>query len=149
MTDTDPMGTPDPTPSRIPDARRCTATNKSGGRCGQRAIPGGHVCKFHGGAAPQVKRKAQLRLAELVDPAIAQLARMLTQADKDSDKLRAAENILDRAGYGRSATVEVDDKREFILAQIGAIQARREEDIQDAEIVDEDPYTDPTTEETT
>ena len=55
---------------------RCTARSKgTGERCKQTAIPGGTVCRFHGGGAPSVKRKAALRLASLVDPAIGTLAR--------------------------------------------------------------------------
>jgi hypothetical protein len=41
----------------------CSAHSKrSGKRCKQPAIPGGTVCRFHGGGAPQVIAKAQERL---------------------------------------------------------------------------------------
>jgi hypothetical protein len=50
------------------DGRQCTATNKAGQQCRRAAILGGHVCRLHGGAAPQVKRKAAQRLADLIDP---------------------------------------------------------------------------------
>lgn len=43
--------------------RRCTATNRSGERCGRAPIPGGTVCRVHGGAAPAVKAAAERRLA--------------------------------------------------------------------------------------
>lgn len=47
------------------DSRRCTGTSKqSGERCGRPAIPGGTVCNFHGGKAPQVVAAAQRRLVE-------------------------------------------------------------------------------------
>jgi hypothetical protein len=47
----------------------CTAMSKrSGKRCRNFAIHGGTVCPKHGGSAPQVKRKAQERLADLIDP---------------------------------------------------------------------------------
>lgn len=48
--------------------RRCTAHLKSGQQCKKRPIVGGHVCATHGGAAPQVKRKAAERIADLIDP---------------------------------------------------------------------------------
>lgn len=42
--------------------RRCIGTNRAGGRCGRVAIPGGRVCWYHGGAAPQVQAAATRRL---------------------------------------------------------------------------------------
>lgn len=55
---------------RTQDARRqCVGKAKSTGkRCSNAPIPGGTVCRVHGGAAPQVIRKAQERLADLIDP---------------------------------------------------------------------------------
>lgn len=60
---------------------------------------------MHGGAAPQTKRKASLRLLELIDPAIATLAREMATAEKSADKQRAANSILDRAGMPRRTEV--------------------------------------------
>lgn len=46
-------------------ASQCTATSKqTGERCRQRPIPGGTVCRFHGGKAPAVAAKAAERQAE-------------------------------------------------------------------------------------
>lgn len=42
---------------------RCTARRTNGQPCRAWAIHGGYVCVAHGGAAPQVKRAAQRRLA--------------------------------------------------------------------------------------
>ena len=44
---------------------RCSA---KGGKCRRAAIRGGTVCQYHGGGAPQVKKAAQERLADLIDP---------------------------------------------------------------------------------
>jgi hypothetical protein len=53
----------------------CTAHSaRTGLPCQKHAIAGASVCRTHGGAAPQVKRKARERLAILVDPAIDELA---------------------------------------------------------------------------
>lgn len=41
---------------------KCTATNKAGHRCGSNPIRGATVCWKHGGAAPQVKALAAVRL---------------------------------------------------------------------------------------
>lgn len=47
-------------------ADQCTAKAKSTGqRCGKPAIPGGTVCRIHGGATPVIKAAGQRRLAEL------------------------------------------------------------------------------------
>ncbi len=58
-------------PSPGPESRRCTARSKqTRNRCGRMAIPGGFVCKFHGGATKQVKRKAAERIREVLADAI-------------------------------------------------------------------------------
>lgn len=46
-----------------PTSERCPATSKrTGERCGQ-FVPGGGVCRWHGGAARQVKAKREARIA--------------------------------------------------------------------------------------
>lgn len=51
------------------DRRRCTAKSaRTGQPCKKYAILGGTVCDTHGGSAPQVKRAAAERLADLIDP---------------------------------------------------------------------------------
>lgn len=50
-------------PSQPSQQRRCIATAKSTGqRCGRAPIPGGEVCKVHGGGSPKVRAAAQRRL---------------------------------------------------------------------------------------
>ena len=94
------------------DDRRCTATaNATGERCRRYAIAGGTVCPTHGGSAPQVKRAAAMRLLDLVDPALGTLARALDYDDTNywgpADRLRAAADVLDRAGYPKGAALEL------------------------------------------
>ncbi len=50
--------------SRLPWAQPCTARRRDGSPCGSYAIRGGSVCRMHGGAAPQVKHAAHMRLLE-------------------------------------------------------------------------------------
>jgi hypothetical protein len=66
----------------------CTALSKQTGKpCKLKAIPGGTVCRFHGGAAKQVKAKAAVR-AELITWGVADalddpgevLLRLVTQS---------------------------------------------------------------------
>jgi hypothetical protein len=40
---------------------QCRATSRTGNRCKNKAIPGGAVCRFHGGASPHVASKAAVR----------------------------------------------------------------------------------------
>jgi hypothetical protein len=47
-----------------PMRRQCTATARSGDPCRNIAVAGAFVCRFHGGAAPQVQAKAAVRLIE-------------------------------------------------------------------------------------
>jgi len=56
---------------------QCTAHRKSGAQCRATAIKGGTVCVVHGGAAPQVIRKAAERLKEARDLALARLTERL------------------------------------------------------------------------
>ena len=43
---------------------RCSAHNNRRQECGCGAVPGGRVCRNHGGAAPQVRAAAQRRVVE-------------------------------------------------------------------------------------
>lgn len=106
-----------------PDTPRCIATNRQGNRCGSQPIPGGTVCRMHGGAAPQVQRKARLRLLELIDPAISLLANEMSNADKSADRQRAANSILDRAGVPRvTKQDDAQTAREMLLARLIAMR---------------------------
>lgn len=115
----------DPKEAPTQGGRQCTAKNRQGVRCGNAAILGGTVCRTHGGSAPQVRRKAALRLQELIDPAIGTLAREMAKADKSADRQRAANSILDRAGVPRTATVLDGESAKALLAE--RIQALRDE----------------------
>jgi hypothetical protein len=50
--------------ARIRQARGCRAHRKDGRPCRNYAITGGYVCRMHGGAAGQVRRKAGERVLE-------------------------------------------------------------------------------------
>lgn len=111
--------------STLGPPRQCTAKrNSDGERCTKAPIKGGTVCATHGGSAPQVRRKAALRLLELVEPAIAVLAREMVNADKSSDRQRAANSVLDRAGVPRTATViDGDSAKALLFERINALRA--------------------------
>lgn len=76
--------------------QRCHAHSRSGAQCKQPAIHGGAVCRYHGGAAPQVQASAQARLLALQFPAIARLGQLVEQTDYPSTAYQAARDVLDR-----------------------------------------------------
>lgn len=96
----------------------CGRKTRAGTPCKKPPIKGATVCRLHGGAAPQVKRAAKLRLLELVDPAIATVARIMATSDSDAVRLKAAETILDRGGLPKGAQVTVDDARSALIAKL-------------------------------
>jgi hypothetical protein len=66
-----------PKPKKPKPAPKCTAKSKtSGKRCAQPAIPGGAVCRFHGGGAPQVQRKAAERLEATKERVLLEMCRI-------------------------------------------------------------------------
>lgn len=94
----------------VPDpmAGKCTATNRQGKRCGKHAIPGGTVCRMHGGAAPQVKAAALARLMALQHPAIDRLEKLIHQDEYPSTAFAAARDILDRTMGKAHESVSVE-----------------------------------------
>lgn len=106
----------------VDDDNRCTATATSTGeRCKRAAIKGSNVCYVHGGAASQVKKKAQERLDEMADDTTAEMQEtvsdflsMYDDADPETKVaiLREARkvwtDILDRTGHGPTEKREVD-----------------------------------------
>ena len=90
---------------------RCKARKRDGTPCMRYPLRGTTVCRLHGGSAPQVQRSARLRLLELVDPALSNLADILSRKNVlDADKIRACTAILDRAGYGPNSKLTVEQK---------------------------------------
>ena len=75
----------------------------------RRSFPASRVCRYHGGAAPQVIKRAQERIRELEHPALDAIAKILDPKSLSSDtaRLSAAHDILDRCGYKQAKHVEV------------------------------------------
>lgn len=90
------------------ESKKCRATSKrSGKQCGKWAMPGGFVCEFHGGKAPQVKAKAEQRLREMVDPMISRLHDLAMQTDNLKVASDCVRDALDRAGIGEVVQAKV------------------------------------------
>ena len=78
---------------------RCNATRPNGGRCRREAEDGGVVCDQHGGAAPQVRRRAAERLIMTADQAAQMLVRMMEDTEVPFGvRAKIAQDLLDRAG---------------------------------------------------
>ena len=92
---------------------QCKAKSKqSQQRCKRHAIAGGTVCAIHGGKASQVIAAARLRLAALVDPAIARLEKVIKDPEHEASAVRAAKDVLDRAGLKPTDTLEIEGDTE-------------------------------------
>ncbi len=95
------------------DPRRCTAQSRQRGkRCKNASILGGRICRYHGGAAPQVQKKAAERLKELEHPALDVFQRVL-EADEAHPEhralaIRVAESVLDRTGHKQPKKLEIE-----------------------------------------
>jgi len=93
-----------------PSPRRCKAhSSRTGEPCKLPPVKGSNVCRSHGGAAPQVKRKARQRIEEAADRMARELLKMATDDHvADSVKLAAIRDALDRAGLAAKSAVEVE-----------------------------------------
>jgi len=82
---------------------QCTAHSKqTKQRCRNGSIPGGAVCRFHGGAIPNVKRAAELRVREHLESLLPKgLKRYgkLVDSKQDQVALNTVKDLLDRTGH--------------------------------------------------
>jgi hypothetical protein len=91
---------------------KCTAKAKSTGeRCGKPPVPGATTCRIHGGAAPQVRRAAEERIA--VQQAEEAIARLVPASRVVADPLRELQVL---AG-------EVLGWKELLARQVAELQA--------------------------
>ena len=107
------------TPSNL-----CKATRRDGTPCRRAPIQGATVCRAHGGAAPQVKAKAQQRLLEKVP----KMLRMLNEIASNEKippavRLAAIRDWLDRAGVDRKIEVELTSSSfsEFVAGIVATV----------------------------
>lgn len=93
-----PVKAKDPKSQAHPMSQRCTATSKAKGiQCGRTAILGGTVCRYHGGAAPQVKAKAAERMKALAPTAVTTLQTLMAREEYPTVQLGAAKYVYDQA----------------------------------------------------
>jgi hypothetical protein len=65
---------------------------------------------MHGGSTRHIRGAAQRRLDELVMPSISKLRTLMLRGETHSVQLKAATEILDRAGIVAEQKVEVDNQ---------------------------------------
>ena len=100
--------------------QRCSAHSKvHKGQCKRPAIPGGTVCRYHGGAAPQVKQAAMERLRALQHPALDALDWLLKQRDFPSAAMSAAKDVLDRTEGKPAETVAMAHSGKVVIEHEG------------------------------
>lgn len=132
---------------------RCTYIKNDGDQCTKWSIRGATVCVKHGGSLPNVKKHAQevvmaakVRLMNMAPDAMDVLYDLLQPGTGEGIRLKAATEVLDRAGLkaGMEIAVTVENKNsplEEINKRL-AIMAERfdesevDEDVEDAEIVE-------------
>lgn len=131
---------------------RCISMKKDGDRCGRWSIRGAAYCLVHGGRLPTVKKAAaaaietaRMRLVGLTDDAVDVLEDLTRSGTADAIRLKAATEILDRAGVkgALDINIEVEHKIDASttiaekLLQISKRSADPEDlGVIDAEVVD-------------
>lgn len=120
--------------------QKCIAFKTDGKKCDAYAIHGARVCIAHGGRKPNVKNHAKQVLLGLVDPALAELMKIIKKpSTSDSDRIRAIQLVLDRTGYHARAELiaEVKPWEGLVGGQILRDLPTGDETVVDAEIVDD------------
>jgi hypothetical protein len=83
------------------------------------------VCRYHGGAAPQVKAKALQRLEAYQDQAIDRLFELAEQRDFPSTAIAAVKDVLDRTMGRAQEKVDLTVKGDAeLIARLTAARRR-------------------------
>lgn len=87
---------------------RCHGHEPNGKQCRREADLGSVVCERHGGAAPQVIRRARERIALTADDAVQLLLSMMKdESTPAAVRLNAIRDVLDRGAVVRSEQIQV------------------------------------------
>lgn len=150
-----PMGWK-PTASEPVPVVRCTGTaSTTGERCRRWSLRGTTVCRKHGGQLQNVRdhadavvESARLQLMGMADDAVDVLYELMQAGVADAVRMKAVENVLNRSGIKDAIEVHVEHSNqsavEDITKKLNVMRERMnptpvEEDIIDAEEVDEEP----------
>jgi hypothetical protein len=94
------------------------------------------VCRIHGGSTRHIKGAAAARLDELVMPSIARLRTIMQHGETHAVQLKAATEILDRAGIVAQQQVEVDNQVTVTVSYADVIAEAKKVAGRDAKVVD-------------
>ena len=106
-----------------PTVVRCNGTLQEGGQCRRVANAGSVVCDQHGGAAPQVRRRAAERIAVNADEAARRLVEWMNDPKVEMrERVKIAHDMLDRGGLGAAQVHKImpiaEDPIEALFASI-------------------------------
>ena len=91
------------------DPMRCKAHSKqTGQQCKRTPIPGGTVCRYHGGLAPQVQAAAKERLKAMQPLALDTLEALMRRDQYPTVQFQASKAVIDwtEGKAGESVAVE-------------------------------------------
>lgn len=111
------------TPKPMAENGKCRATSqRSGKQCGRLPTSGLSVCQVHGGGSATAKAAGRRRLLEHSNNAIDRLVYEVDNAAASSDRQKAANSILDRAGISRVQELDSADAKEMLKDQLLALR---------------------------
>lgn len=146
-----------PTMYRPFPSMQCTGVVKSGPRaglrCDKRAVYGASVCLAHGAHLPSVRNKAEkiveaarLKLIGHSDEAVEWILDLGANSTSDAVRLKAATEVLDRAGVRGGTEVDVSitasqDPGQLLRDRLAQLRRRTEETIIDGELAGDEEAT--------
>jgi hypothetical protein len=139
------------------EPRTCMGDPVTGASCTLLAVAGATLCPQHGGTTKAMQQAARMRLLYLVEPALRVLNKSMASSDENI-RLKAAQILLDRAGFHPHATLEITESKEDLSqlsdAQLKARAARLLKamdsgqgglvnDLPDSDVIDAEYHTEP------
>ena len=109
------------------EPRLCMGDPVTGEACPRYAIPGAGFCAEHGGTTKMMQTAAKTRLLYLVEPALRVINKCMNSGDLNV-ALKAAQIILDRAGFHPHATLEITEQpTDYSVMSARQLAARAEQ----------------------
>lgn len=122
---------------------RCVVVGTDGTRCDSAAMEGANRCLRHGAEeveADKVVKAARRRLQGMANTALETFEDVMKNSINDSARIKAASEVLNRVGVKEDTNikVEIEDKSSARAAIFERLETMRVEDLQEAEIIEEE-----------